>query len=305
MTTDSEQLIGLDASNPLAFLAAIGTLRTATRIWPNNAIVLAWQVERGAWRPSLTLPAAVDADSFLSSLERQLKSMQEHAAFGLGDNLNVSPEEFREYAHEAVDAAHADGDRTWTDFVAAFGSEALTENGAVQDTAFRTMSGAGHQHFLASMRELIEATDKAHLERALFRPWDYRDDRPSLRWDPADDRRYAWRWDDPSSDPAKTMRGANRLAIEALPLFPTIPRPAQLETTGFTGTNSRNTFWRWPVWERPVTLETCRSLLALRELHERPLPRERLEARGVVEVFESQRITVGNFRNFTPARSVP
>ena len=77
------------------------------------------------------------------------------------------------------------------------------------DTAFRTMSGAGHQHFLGFMRELAVHTTADQLRRALLSRWDYADSRPSLRWDPADYRPHALRADDPSTDPIKTMRGAD------------------------------------------------------------------------------------------------
>jgi hypothetical protein len=297
-------LTGLDGSNLLAFLAALGTLRTATHAWPDRGATMAWRLERGAWRPVMTFSPPVDADSFVEQLNQQLKQMKDHPAFKLGDNLNVKPEVFAEYVNEAVDTAHAHGERVWADFAAAFGCEALTDNGEIQDTAMRTMSGAGHQHFLKFARTLIEETDTHHLERGLFQPWDYADPGPTLRWDPNDDRRYAWRWTNPSNEPGTTMRGANRLALEAMPLLSTVPRANHLYTTGFTGTNTRNTFFRWPIWDTAIILEVTQSLLSLPEIQEQPLPRERLCDRGIVEVFASQRITVGNFRNFTPGSSV-
>jgi len=61
---------------------------------------------------------------------------------------------------------------------------------------------------------------------------------------------------------------------------------------------------RWPIWETPVPLELCQSLLSLPGIHETPLPRRRLEERDIREVLQSQRITVGNFRNFTPGHAV-
>jgi hypothetical protein len=97
--------------------------------------------------------------------------------------------------------------------------------------------------------------------------------------------------------------GANRLAIESLPLLPTIPVGSTLRTTGFTGQGSRDTFWTWPIWEGLLPLDVVRSLLALREL-QRPEPsRSMLVQMGVVEIYRSQRLTVGKFRNFAPAAS--
>src|SRR5262249_28264843 len=134
--------------------------------------------------------------------------------------------------------------------------------------------------------------------------WDYADDGRglNLRWDPIDDRRYALRWVNPSAEPGTTMRGANRLAIEALPLFPTMPTANELATTAFQGRGARGTAFSWPIWIVPVTMSVIRSLVAqvpmLRDCHETRQPR------GVAVLYTSRRITTGKFRNFTPASSI-
>jgi len=168
------------------------------------------------------------------------------------------------------------------------------------------MSGAGHQHFLYFMRKLIDETNTEHLREALFGPWRYRDPAPSLRWDPEDDRRYALRWREPSTDPLRTVRGANRLAFEALSLLPVIPTHTRAVTTGFTGQRSSNIFWTWPIWSRSLPLDVTRSLLSLSTLvtENEANSHAELTARGIVAVFRSQRISIGKYRNFTPAQSV-
>lgn len=72
-----------------------------------------------------------------------------------------------------------------------------------------------------------------HLREALFGPWRYENDGLSMRWDPDDAKEYALRWRDPSIGGVSSVWGANRLAFEALPLFPTVPTEAGLRTTGF------------------------------------------------------------------------
>jgi len=99
------------------------------------------------------------------------------------------------------------------------------------------------------------------------------------------------------------MWGANRLAFEALPLIPIMPKQSGAATVGFRGRGSRDTTWTWPVWEDPVDLETASSLLNLDELQKDEPPRQRLDARGVTEIYRSRRITVDKFRAFTPAWS--
>ena len=44
-------LTGLDGSNPLAFLAALGVLRTLSLAWPGQEVNMYWAQCSGAWRP--------------------------------------------------------------------------------------------------------------------------------------------------------------------------------------------------------------------------------------------------------------
>ncbi|MBE0618691.1 MAG: hypothetical protein IH608_12320 [Proteobacteria bacterium] len=296
-------LPGLDGAHPLAFLAALGTLRVATIAWPHSVPTLRWIAAEGAWRPVLAVEGVSDREALLSGLCDQLSKMAEHPTFRVGDNINFTSEQFRALAEEAQRLVPTDG--TMAAFLGAFACEAVVDNQSKQvvDTAFRTMRGAGHQHFVKTMRDLAQSTDRGHLEDSLFHPWRYGDIGMGLRWDPQDDRRYALRWSEPSRDPTRTERGANRLAVEALPLFPVQPVRRRLATTGFSR-RSRRTLLSWPVWEPAASVDVVRSLLALVALQEERPPRDELEKRGVVEVFRSERITLGKYRNFTPALPV-
>jgi hypothetical protein len=271
----------------------------------------------------VTAAEDLDPESVLDRLSDQLSTMREHPALSRWDNLGVPPDDFRAYALDAARTATSE-DRIWADYAAAFGCEAIRTRDSknalvVEDTAFRTMSGAGHQDFLGFMKNIIASTEREHLRKALFSEWRYDDPvtNRTLRWDPADDVRHALRWRNPSGDPARraggTMLGANRLAIEALPLFPTAPVRTRLETTGFRGSGRRGTFWTWPIWESAIGLDLCRSVLALDELQMNPrdtggqvreIPDSALRNRGIVGVFRSQRITEGKYRSFTPARAI-
>jgi hypothetical protein len=62
------------------------------------------------------------------------------------------------------------------------------------------MSGAGHQHLLGFMKQLVRLTTREQVGAALFAQLTSEDEGPSLRWDPQDDRRYALRWKEPSGD---------------------------------------------------------------------------------------------------------
>ncbi len=297
-------LNGLDGGNLLAYLAALGVLRTLSRCLP--ATRMNWVRSQGAWRPVVTSAGIETEEDLIRELDHQLRHDQEAAqAFNIGDNLTFKRDEYRKHVLSALNSLRQ-GKRTFADFLASFGSEAYTNrSGQIQDTAFRTMSGAGHQHFLKTMRELQQKVDSAALKRSLFSPvWDYADSRLSLRWDPHDFRTHALRATNPSSEETQTMWGANRLAVEALPLFPCIPTARGLVTTGFRSSEAEETeemTITWPIWEGALDVGTVKSLLALPELQVAEPPRERLRARGIVQLYRARRFTEGRYRNFTPA----
>ena len=299
-------LTGLDGANPLAFLAALGTLRGLTLAWPKRRIYLSW-VPQDTWRPCLHLDGGPPGEEeALDGLERFLEMRPGHAALEIGDNLAIQADAFRTHALDAAKAAspHLE-ERAGADFIASFGCDAVADRqGRIQDTALRTLSGAGHQHFLKTMRELAEKTTRDNLRRCLFCPWSRSDTRYSLRWDPEDDRRYAHRWRDPSKETTGTEWGANRLAFEALPLFSVMPVGRSVKTPGFSGSRRSDTFWTWPIWDAAADLDVVRSLLALRKLQDCASERRDLAAMGIREVFRSQSITVGQYRSFTPAKPV-
>ena len=298
---DDWLLTGLDGGHPLAFLAAIGTLRIATLVWPESTPALRWIKASGAWRPVLAVAGVTDQEALLAGLHGQLKKMEGHPAFAVGDNLNFTHAEFRTFAVAAQE--QIESDPFLAAFLGAFACEAVLEGQGelLADTAFRTMRGAGHQHFVKTMRELVVSTTVDHLAASLFNPWCYAESGLSLRLDPEDDRRYALRWKEPSGDPSRTERGANRLAIEALPLFSVQPVGRRLQTTGFVTRLRLGTFLTWPIWESMLPLDVIRSLLALSSLQQDKPSRQELAARGIVEIYRCQRISLGKFRNFTSA----
>jgi hypothetical protein len=304
-------LRGLEGSNPLGFLTALGTLRLLDGT--NRRPRLWWHRAYGGWTARVWIEDSLGESALAEELAGKLRATADHPAFGRWDDLAVEPDDFRELVVEAAKAASRD-DRLWADFAAAFGSEATPDptgsRTTIQDTALRTMSGAGHQHFLQTMRHVLATVTPEHVHKALFTPWAYDDplEKSTLRWDPTDDVRYALRWRNPSGDPERkkrgSMLGANALAVHALALLPTAPAAGgRLATTGFSRFG-RQVAWTWPIWEPPAPLPVVRSLLTLRELQTPSPPRADLARRGIAEVYRSRRITTGKFRNFTPGEPV-
>src|SRR5712691_3833221 len=104
------------------------------------------------------------------------------------------------------------------------------------------------------------------LAQALFSAWDRRDSTQSFRWDPLEDRRYALRFEDPSTDKGMTMHGANRLASLALPLLPAVPARVrgkiQLNAVGTGWIPGAGLCVSWPIWSRPASLKSIVAILA-------------------------------------------
>lgn len=306
-------LTGLDGANPLGFLATLGAFRVLNEASPAR---MCWRQDGGRWVPVLRHESndALVADKLTTKLHAYLSKTT--PAFSIGKNVTLPVDKFRQHEIRAQAAWLDKTDTVFSDYIACFGSSScFDKNEWTDDTAFRFVrvfpketdkSGKPEKKpgFLDMAKKITVNLTKENVSEALFGPWKYRDDEFSMRWDPADDRRYALRWKDPSEDKVTNVRGANRLTIEALPLFPVMPTARTLETTGFRGSRSTDTFFTWPIWTVPITLDVCRSLLALAELQRDHPDTATLALIGVHAVFRSQRITVGKFRNFTPARQI-
>jgi hypothetical protein len=307
--SNSLLLKGLDGSNPLAFLAALGTALTSHRFCPETR--LSWQSGAGGWRPVLTGFDGSD-DEFAVALYETLAAA-EASPFDIEKKLPFSCDAFR-VALLRNQSKSIPGERRSVDLLAGFGSDAhRNKDQDFADSSLRMVrsgdsSGNGLLAYALAMRKQIVADD---LRRALFSTWDYRDEDFSLRWDPVEDQRYALRWYDPSPQANKkhslrTMRGANILALEALALFPVQPHSKGATTTGFSKHGERRErveYFIWPIWESPVTVDVVRSLLCVPELHMLKPQRANVRQIGIVEIYRCERIAPSKYyKNFSPAQ---
>jgi hypothetical protein len=303
MSTERTQicLSALSGSSLLGFMASLGAFRTLAELPDVADLQMTWTPTGNSYAPVLGSSVLPDRDGLLAKLHAALATFSGHYSITIHKDLKIGRDVFRGLSQRAANDFLAGTDVLAAAMTAAFGCDAVSNNdGQIEDTAFRTMSGAGHQHFLEFMDVLARETTVDHLREALFGPWLYRDPGPSMRWDSEDDRRYALRWHDPSTDPVRTVRGANRLAIASLPLFPVVPvSGGAIATTGFSGHGSRDTFITWPIWTGWLVLDAVRSMLGLRELQDGRV--SSFTSRGICAVYRSQRITLGKYRNFTPA----
>ena len=300
-------LRALDGANPLGFLAAVGAVRLCDLLWPGGEVRMRWMRE-ARWVPALSGIPAESEEELCAALAERAPWAPLDAFDRLGKNLTVSREEFGETARRVV-RQMGSSDRAAADFLAAFGNEVYEEEkkGRITYTDLCFITGSGHQDFLGSASALARAAGAAHLRAALFLPWRRTDKGNSFRWDPEDAKEYALRWRDPSIGGASTVWGANRLAFEALPFYPTVPAGSTLRTTAFN-TNAGAHEFTWPIWIQAASADSIRSLVGMRPLQEPTPDREALSAMGVAEVFRAQRVRIGqgaNFKvSFRPARAV-
>lgn len=275
----------------------------------------------------------------LTPLENEYQSAKSHylallgTAFvdpvlSLGEDLTVSNEEWKDFVERMVSHAASLRDFRTLSLLASFGiGDPNNPEEQMLSTPWALLRGAGHQHFLGSVRELMLLCTPCHFATALFGPWVPSDERFSLRWDPAEDRRYALMAADPTApnNRTRTVWGANRLAFEGLQFFPAWPA-RRMAVAAWRNTEKDN--WdtncqvRWALWENPLSACAVRSLLILPDLWQDPpasspqespprrqrrrayahslTPRQQLLARGVFAVFTSSRIRNDKYYNLTP-----
>jgi len=298
-------LSGLDGSNPLAFLAALGVFRVLT-LKASSTASLVWEPSGTIWVPRVTSPT-LGVDEVLDLLRGFLvREVTEHPVSLLSLVKADDHAQRRQVFSDCLASASIRG-RGEVDWVAAIASDMASPDANSQLQTTR------RDYHLKNLTSIVARATGDHLRRALFSRWDYADslDNQSLHLDPGEDRRHAHQWNQPAGDPDRKksggMLGANCLAIEALPLFVSVPEGGSLHTVGFTGSRSHNTRWTWPIWTRPISLPTLQSLLLLSELQQERFSetaRTQLRQRGIAAVFRSFRILVGKTPNLTPARCI-
>lgn len=301
--SDGILLRGLDGSNPLAFLAALGTFRTLSLALPDESVKMGWEQADGAWRPRLSCSIDTDGDALVAKVKAFLTSDRKAHATRFIDykSSNKEATEFYRSVREGTVqiAASLDG---WI--------ASLTND--IHPDATSPLQLTRSDYFVGNLDQVMANTTSEHIRKALFLPWRYDDalSGQSLHLEPTEDRRHAYQWNQPSGDPnrnkAGNMLGANRLAVEALPLFLGLPssNPARLLMTGWTGVRSDDATWTWPIWSRAIDLAVVKSLLCLAELQEEVLPTPSLVARGICVAYRTRRILVEKTPNLTPTRAM-
>jgi hypothetical protein len=312
------RLLGIEPDNLLGFLAIVGVLQSLEVERPTWSSRIAWAGT--PWRPKLSVRAEANDGALLETIDRGLRKLSTVHDYGGYKDLKFPRNVARDMQLEAAMC----GDSMREQAISALFSDGAIkpEKDEIVAPPLCTMLGQGHQHFLARLESvsagiLPKALQKKrgapnlnsveYLERALFAPWTRNDETDAFRWDPAEDRRYALRDVDPSSDPARTEHGANRLAIAGLTALISMPTgrrgSASITTLGFSRGEDRRTRITWPMWTLRLDLPTILALLMRRELHEESPALGKLAHLGVVAAFRAYRLEVGYYANFSVAEA--
>lgn len=312
---------GLDGSNPLGFLAAIGLLRVlATHSDPlAPAPTLSWMLD-GHWQPVFTGPSNFEA--MVATVLMDRGTWTEDAALLLAcdaegelvdprlvpdatRDLKPAPTAMRQYldatAATVLDVSATErkrGQRTLA-MAAAYGSDVVQDNnGRTKPTALHFT--AGQQRFLTAIAKLQSEIREADVVEALAGPWTGCSMLPSMSWDATVARNYALRASNPSNEKRGSNPGADWLAFVGLSLTRAVPVGHRLLTTGVRGGWTDSAF-TWPIWDGPLSVGVVTYALHLSDLP-RMSPGERC-ARGIAAVYRCGiiRSDQGGYGSFAPA----
>jgi hypothetical protein len=277
-STQTIELTGLDGSNPLAFLAALGALRCLDFEYPEPGPRMSWSDHL---HPAINSHVPMSPSGLVELLHRTVRRISADGAAALGDIIGVPAEQFRRFADPHGGASPRDRLRLL--FASAYGSDAVRDarKGTIIPSALSFSNGQGGKLLLKDFRTLADRLTVERLHAALFEPWRYDDtDEPMFRWDPLDMRTGAHMATDPGSTETRSMMAANALAFVGLSFVTTAPRANQLLTSGFRPIDGESHFV-WQLWQAPVGADVVACMLQQPQLH---------PACGILATFASQRI---------------
>lgn len=288
---------GLDGSNPLGFLAALGVVNAVAD--RRLDVRLAW-IDDGAWRPSLA--AALELESLLTLLDEDRASCASDPALGFSyeggvRDLKPPPALWRSFLRTLALETSPD-DRRAVDWAAAFATDvAVDNNGNTKPTALHFT--AGQQKFLDMAIKLQAGTTRDDLREAICGPWRYERKMPVLMWDATSSRDYALRASNPAMEKKAGVPGADWLALRGLSFLAAFPRGDRIVTTGCGG-EWKTGWFRWPVWDVPLGREMIRTVVRLPGLGSMSATLRR--QRGVAAIFECRikRSDQGGYGSFAP-----
>ena len=258
MTNPSRTLLtGLEGTNPLGFLAALGVQilfdfeEHQPKLWWSDDVI-----------PHAVVDPEFDIDRITEQAFHAFSQWLKSPAINPGfytkadDTAKFSPGELREYLRKTRSCQP--GNRLASALVAEGSLDGAGKVAKPSDLYFT----AGQLKFLKIVRDILTGADSDMLVNGLIGPWSYSSPLSSLGWDTTDDRIYALAASNPAKDKKLTNPGAEALAILGLSRHPVFGGQDRTLTLGCAGPWRRGGTYTWPLWTRPATPTTVRSLLA-------------------------------------------
>ena len=297
-------LTGLEGTNPLGFLAALGV---------QVAFASESRQPRLWWSDDVTPHAVVDgdfaidriADQALDAFAKWGNSLAvnprrpDGSAIPKGDELKLAPADMRTYVSQV---RRCDSGGALITALVAEGS--LDKQGVAKPSDFYFT--AGNMKFLEITRKVLNGVSREDMFAGLNGPWSYQSKLSSLMWDVSDDRVYALRANDPQNEKKLTNPGPESLAILGLSLHPVFGSRDRTLTQGCSG-SWKTGCYSWPLWHKPTTPHAIKSLLAHAYHHPTATNRERwFRAWGVSKILRSpiRRSGQGGYGTFGPPEVV-
>ena len=253
------RLTGLEGTNPLGFLAALG-VQVAFRSESRQPSL--W------WSEDVTPRPVVDARFSVDSIvDRALAVFAEWRAgpalnpigcdgkrLANSDSLKLAKPDIRTYL--SLTRGHP-GCNLSTALVA---EGSLANNGVAKPSDLYFT--AGQMKFLKMARTILRGVTSDDLAVGLVGPWPYDSKLPSLMWDIVDDRVYSLRAINPSKDKKRTNPGPEALAILGLSMHPVFADPNSRTLTQGCSGKWTNGYYSWPLWRKAASPNVVKSLLA-------------------------------------------
>ena len=257
--TGTHHLTGLEGTNPLGFLAALGV---------QEAFASEHEQPRLWWSDDITPHAVVDEEFTVDRIaDRGLEAcrcLKDSSTVNLrrvdgskmprGDELKLMPEDIRAYLDQARRCGRSANLAT-----ALVAEGSLDKQGVAKPTDFYFT--AGQQKFLDTARKVLSAATPEDIEAGVVGPWRYESEVLSLGWDVTDDREYALRANNPSRERKLTNPGSEALALLGLSLYPVFAGRDRTDTQGCSG-SWKVGYYSWPLWRQPASPRAVKSLLA-------------------------------------------
>jgi hypothetical protein len=296
------QLVGVDGSNPLGFLAALGLLRVVPDaklgFEPDGSFLgfLEGLVgDESALARLVANDASAAADPKAPWRFTYTKAATKKQGPQAVSDLKPPPADFRRFLVACIEA-WLKGSDEGVAYAAAYGTDvAVDGKGNTKPTAFHFT--AAQQTFLDTVESIRASVTEEWVQTSLF---EGNGERPgsNLRWNPGAERNWALMANDPSGDGTRVDAPLEWLAFRGLTLLPSFPRGTRIITTGVIGRGDDMTF-TWPLWSVPASLQAVRSALQIDWTAAAAAERS---ARGIFSICSSAiRRTSQGFGNFGPS----